>query len=90
VLPFVLGVPADVAAAGGDHAGHMVATDAGVLWTNAMAVGVHTLAYLLVTALAAWVVFRWLGLTLLRTAWINLDWLWAGALVITGVVMLLT
>jgi hypothetical protein len=90
VLPFVLGVPADVAAAAGDHAGHMVATDAGVLWTNAMAVGVHTLAYLLVTALAAWVVFRWLGLTLLRTAWINLDWLWAGALVITGVVMLLT
>jgi len=61
-----------------------------VPWTNAMAVGVHTLAYLLVTGLVASVVYQRLGLRLLRTAWINLDWLWAGALVITGSVVLLT
>ena len=42
-----------------------------------------------VTALVAWVVYRKLGLGLLRTAWFNLDWLWAGALVVTGVVVLL-
>jgi hypothetical protein len=36
------------------------------------------------------VVYQRLGLRLLRTAWINLDWLWAGALVITGTVVLLT
>jgi len=88
VLPLVMGMPADVAAAGG-HAGHMAAADGGMPWTNAMAVGVHTLAYLIVTALAAWVVYRKLGLALLRTAWINLDWLWAGALVIAGAVVLL-
>ena len=90
VLPFVLGVPADVAAAASEHAGHMVARDTGVPWTNAIAVGVHTLAYLLVTALVASVVYQRLGLRLLRTAWINLDWLWAGALVITGTVVLVT
>ena len=61
-----------------------------MLWTNAMAVGVHTLAYLLVTALVASVVYQRLGLRLLRAAWINLDWLWSGALVITGTVVLLT
>jgi hypothetical protein len=61
-----------------------------VPWTNAMAVGIHTVAYLVVMALAAWVVYRKLGLTLLRTAWINLDWLWAGALVITGAAVLLS
>jgi len=90
VLPFVLGVQADMAAAASEHAGHMVGRDAGVPWTNATAVGIHTVAYLVVTAAAAWVVYRRLGLTLLRTAWINLDWLWAGALVITGAVVLVS
>ena len=37
--------------------------------------------------LAAWVVYRKLGLGLLRTAWFNLDWAWAAALVATGVVV---
>jgi hypothetical protein len=85
VLPFVVGAPAVAAS---EHAEHMVAQDTGM--PNAMAVGIHTLAYLLVTALVAYVVYRKLGLRLLRTAWINLDWLWAGALVITGAVVLLT
>ena len=56
---------------------------------DAMAVAVHTLAYLTVMALAAWVVYRKLGLSLLRTAWFNMDWVWAGALVVTGMVVLL-
>ena len=57
---------------------------------GAMAVGVHTLTYLTVMALAAWVVYRKLGLNLLRKAWFNLDWPWAGALLITGMVVLFT
>jgi hypothetical protein len=56
---------------------------------NAMAVIIHTLAYLAAMTLAAWVVYRKLGLSLLRTAWINMDWVWAGALVVTGIVVLL-
>jgi hypothetical protein len=39
--------------------------------------------------LAAWVVYRKLPLSLLRTAWINMDSVWAGALVVTGIVVLL-
>jgi len=41
-----------------------------------------------VMTLTAWVVYRKLGLRLLRTAWLNMDWLWAGALFATGVVVL--
>ena len=36
----------------------------------------------------AWVVYRRLGLAILRKAWFNLDVLWAAALVVTGVVTL--
>jgi hypothetical protein len=39
--------------------------------------------------LVAWIVYRRLGLSLLRKAWINVDWLWAAALVVTGVIVLL-
>ena len=52
-------------------------------------VGLHTLAYFTFMALCAWVVFRKLGLCLLRKAWFNVDWLWAGALVVTGFVVML-
>ena len=38
--------------------------------------------------LAAWIVYRKLGLSLLRTAWFNMDWVWAAALVVTGLVVL--
>jgi hypothetical protein len=50
----------------------------------------RTLTCPCLSAMAAWVVYRKLGLGLLRTAWFNVDWLWAGALVVTGVVVLLT
>jgi hypothetical protein len=45
--------------------------------------------YLLVTGLIAVVVYRKLGLRMLRTMWINLDLIWGGALVVTGAVALL-
>jgi hypothetical protein len=41
-------------------------------------------------SLAAWVVYRRIGLKVLRRAWLNLDWIWAGALVATGVIVLLS
>lgn len=47
---------------------------------------VHTLAYLLVTGLVALIVYEKLGLRLLRKAWINLDLIWAGALILTAIV----
>jgi hypothetical protein len=54
-----------------------------------IATGVHTIAYLAVTGLIAWIVYRKLGLALLRKAWFNFDLVWAAALVATGLVTLL-
>jgi uncharacterized membrane protein len=88
VLPFVMDISADVSAAGNEHACHMAASGTAMPWTAAMALGVHTLAYLLVLAFAAWIVYRKLGLALLRTGWINLDLIWAGALAATGLLVL--
>lgn len=87
VLPFVMGMPADVSAAVTEHSAHVASMNADVPLATAGAVGVHSLAYLIVTALIAWIVYRKLGLALLRTAWFNLDWLWAGALVLTGIIV---
>ena len=86
LLPFVIAASPAVAAAGHDHAHHLSAAGG---HAAAMAVGLHTLAYFTVMVLAAWVVYHKLGLGLLRKAWFNVDWLWAGALVVAGVVVLL-
>jgi hypothetical protein len=45
---------------------------------------VHTSAMLLVTGAIAMVVYHKLGLSLLRRAWFNLDWLWGLALIVSG------
>ncbi len=89
VLPFVMPASSSLAAASHAH-GHASPAGAGVAAAGAMAVAVHTAAYFTVMALVAWVVYRRFGLSLLRTAWFNLDWVWAGALVVTGVVVLLS
>ena len=86
VLPFVMPTAAAVAAADHNHAHHVGAAAANVA---VAAVALHTAAYFMVMVLAAWIVYRKLGLSLLRKAWFNMDWLWAGALVLTGMVVLL-
>ena len=52
------------------------------------AVLVHTLGYLLTTALIAIVVYEKLGVAMLRRAWFNIDLVWMLALMITGVFIL--
>jgi hypothetical protein len=89
VLPFVMQPPAPLAAASHEHAHHNASASTNIAAVNAMAVGIHTAAYFFVMTLAAWVVYRKLGLSLLRTAWFNLDWVWAAALVVTGIAVLL-
>jgi hypothetical protein len=54
------------------------------LWTGIVATLIHTLGYLSVTALIALLVYRKLGLSLLRQGWFNLDLVWAVALIVTG------
>ena len=53
------------------------------------AVGVHTVAMFAVMAVVAVVVYEKVGLALLRKSWFNLDRVWAGALIVAGVVTLL-
>lgn len=89
VLPFVTPTSLAPPVTGHHHMAHAAALPATVAAADGIAVAIHTLAYLAVMALAAWIVYRKLGLSLLRTAWLNMDWLWAGALFVTGVVVLL-
>lgn len=92
VVPFVLDA-ADAANGAAVHmAGHSAHADpllagAGSEQVVAMlAMLVHTAGYLIVTGLLALVVYRKLGLRLLRTAWLNLDIVWAAALIVTALV----
>ena len=64
-----------------NHAGHLQTAS---LASGLTATAVHGASYLVVTAAIAWIVFTKLGVGLLRTAWINLDVIWAAALIITG------
>ena len=88
VVPFVMSAPPMLSAAGHEHMHHMAAATNGAA-AGGIAVAIHTLSYLVVMTLAAWIVYRKLGLSLLRKAWLNMDWVWAGALVLTGLVVLL-
>jgi hypothetical protein len=65
------------------HGAHVSA--GGNLASGLAATAVHTSSYLIVTAVIAWIVFHKLGVGLLRKAWINLDLIWAAALIATGV-----
>jgi hypothetical protein len=87
VVPVLLGsstVEAQSQIAGHNHLPSSTSPLAGMLAT-----GVHTFAYLAITGLIAWVVYRKLGLALLGKTWFNFDLLWAAALVATGLVSLL-
>jgi hypothetical protein len=59
-------------------------------WSSSLAlVVVHTATMFVVMGAVALMVYETVGLGILRRAWVNIDLLWAGALVIAGVVTLL-
>jgi len=94
VLPLLVGTPAmGSRGAASGHAMHLaqasVVPMAGPLATGLWATALHSAGYLLVTACIAVVVYRKLGLRMLRTMWINLDLIWGVALIVTGVAALL-
>lgn len=81
------GESASNVAAEGHHAHHTPAATE-PLGIAIATVGVHTLAMVGTALLLAVLVYSLVGVGVLRKAWINLDWIWAGALVITGAVTL--
>jgi hypothetical protein len=101
-LPFVLGSddPAGSAepVAHDAHAAHAAHAHGGHVALTGLAAGdalgllatlIHTAAYLAVAGILALVVYEKLGLRLLRTAWINLNAIWAAALIVTAALILL-
>ena len=86
VLPIWLGM----SAAAGEPSPHMHAvTGTATLTSGLAAIAVHSGSYLIVTAAIAAIVFHKLGVGLLRKAWINLDLIWAAALIATGTLTIL-
>ena len=65
------------------HSGLLDLTDTAVAWSIGLTF--HTVAMLAVMTVIALVVYRWLGLGFLRRGWINVDLLWAAALILAGV-----
>ena len=89
LVPFFLGSPAAPEA-------HHHGSQHGTAFANfsapsllAASVAVHTLGYLLMTALVAILVYEKLGVAILRRAWFNIDLVWMLALMITGAFILL-
>jgi hypothetical protein len=89
LVPFFLGSPAAPEA-------HHHGSQHGTAFANfsapsllAASVAVHTLGYLLMTALVAILVYEKLGVAILRGAWFNVDLVWMLALMITGAFILL-
>ena len=95
LLPIMLGLcevpppPAPDAAPGGlarafDHAAVMGLMRSS-LGTAVLVSVLHTAAMIGSGLAVAWLVYRYLGLRALRTAWINLDTVWALSLIASGV-----
>lgn len=74
------------------HEGHHIQANLSSLQETEMiwAVGLHTFAMFLVMGAVAWIVYKKVGLAVLRQNWINFDLLWAIALLLAGGIALLT
>ncbi|MCC6945864.1 MAG: hypothetical protein IT335_14890 [Thermomicrobiales bacterium] len=78
------------AVAQGSHAHHLdqVTGSGDGLAVSLLAVGLHTAAMFTVAGTIAVVVYKKVGVDVLRRAWINLDLVWAVALITTGLLTL--
>jgi hypothetical protein len=85
LFPILMDMTPAVAA----HAHHMPSLAHGNPIVQASAVVIlHTSALLVVMGAIAVVIYDWVGLAILRSAWINLDTIWAGALIAAGLLSL--
>ena len=88
LLPVLLSLPPP--AAGHVHGAHGAGIGAVPIADDAVAVLVHTVAMLVVMGAVAVVVYEKVGLAILRRAWLNLDLIWAVAIVAAGLFTLFT
>jgi hypothetical protein len=80
VAPTMVGL-ASVSGSPGPHFGNVAGLS--------LAVCLHTLSMLVVMASIAWVVYKKLGLAILRKSWVNFDLIWAVALLVVGGIALI-
>lgn len=91
LFPILMDLPARASGMPAMHHHHLppIATQGHLGLMQAIAVVlVHTGAMLLVMATIAIAVYQWIGLQILRSAWINLETIWAVALIAAGVLSL--
>jgi hypothetical protein len=95
LLPVLLRLPSGVAHSAHDMAGHaahaahmQMAGAIAAPTAEIAAVVIHTAAMFLVMGAIAMVVYDKVGLAILRCAWVNLDLVWAVALIVSGALSL--
>ena len=89
VAPVLIGAGATAEASANDSVEHVQGVlDAPLM--GGLALMLHVASMMLVMAVVAVVVYEKLGVAILRQAWLNTEWLWAGAFVTAGFVTLFT
>jgi hypothetical protein len=71
-----------------DHAAHVASPASPTILADLAAVGLHTLAMFVVMGLVAVLVYEKFDVMILKSTWLNVDLLWAVALVAAGIVTL--
>jgi hypothetical protein len=64
-------------------------TASGSLGVALAAVALHTVAMLAVATAAAFAVYEWVGLAVLRRGWVNLDLVWSVALFAAAILLVM-
>ena len=90
VAPVLIGAGAASSATASEHDVAHVREAVISPLAGGLALLLHVAAMMLVMAVVAVVVYEKLGVAVLRSAWLNTDWLWAGAFVMAGVITLFT
>jgi hypothetical protein len=91
VAPVLIGAGATgTAQASSDHELQHVQMAALSIPMSALALLLHVTAMILVMGAIAVVVYERLGVAILRQAWLNTEWLWAGAFILAGFITLFT
>jgi len=90
--PFALRVARFDASGHSGHGAHsmsMLGSMATIDWPTLWSTGVHTVGYLVVTGTLAGLVYERASIHVVRRAWINFDLVWAAALLVTGLAIVL-
>src|SRR4051812_6417506 len=90
VAPVLLGAGIGDAAASSDHALSMAQSGELSIPMGGLAIMLHVAAMITVMGVVAVVVYEHVGVAVLRKAWVNLDWIWAGAFIVAGLLTMFT